>query len=183
MAILDWLKSGGDEGEGTGVGSSGESSETESVRKIVEELEGMAEERARFIACFSYILGRVANADMEISDEETRAMERVVVEQGHIPPEQAVVVVHMAKTHNQLFGHTENYLVTREFDEVASRDEKLALLDCLMAVSASDESISSEESAEVRKIADELHLTRDDFISARSRYREHLDVLKEREEG
>lgn len=183
MALLDWLKITKDEEGRTDTGASSESSETESVRKIVEKLEGMDEERARFMASFAYILGRVANADMDISDEETRAMERVVVEQGHIPGEQAVIVVHMAKTHNQIFGHTDNYLVTREFDKIASRDEKLALLDCLLAVSASDESISSVESSEISKIADELHLSQRDFVDARSRYREYLEILKKREDG
>jgi uncharacterized tellurite resistance protein B-like protein len=86
----------------------------------------------------------------------------------------------MARTHNQLFGHTDNFLITREFDQIATHEQKLALLDCLMAVSASDESISSEENAEVRKITDELHLSQRDYANARSRYREYLEILKKR---
>ena len=182
MSILEWFglsrsnaETGDDRAFETG-------DKIDTVRKIVEELEYLGEERARYIASFAYILGRVANADMEISEEETRAMERVVVENGGIPKEQAVIVVHMARTHNQLFGHTENYLITRDFDQTATHEQKLALLDCLLAVSASDDSISSEESAEVRKIADELHLSQRDFVSARSRYREYLDVLKNKDD-
>ncbi|MCK4349444.1 MAG: TerB family tellurite resistance protein [Candidatus Krumholzibacteria bacterium] len=183
MAILDWLGLGKDEEAGTDSTAAASSKQTDTVRKIVKELEGLGEERARYIASFAYILGRVANADMDISDDETRAMEQVVVEQGGIPQEQAVVVVHMAKTHNQLFGGTENFLITREFDQMATREQKLALLDCLLAVSASDESISSDENVEIRKIADELHLSQRDFVNARSRYREHLDILKKREKS
>jgi len=181
MSIRDWLGLGQSIGEPVEIGAEDSSPQTDTVSKIVEELEGLDEERARYIASFAYILGRVANADMDISDEETQAMERIVVEQGGLPEEQAVIVVHMAKTHNQLFGSTDNYLITREFDQMATREEKLALLDCLLAVSASDESISSEENVEMRKIVEELHLSRQDFISARSRYREHLGILKERD--
>ena len=100
------------------------------------------------------------------------------MEQGGIPEELAVVVVQMAKTQNQLFGSTENYLVTREFERIASREQKLALLDCLFAVTAADENITAEEDNVVKQIASELKLSHDDYIAARSRFREYLAVLK-----
>jgi len=84
----------------------------------------------------------------------------------------------MAKTQAILFGGTENYLVTREFNRLATREEKLALLRCLFAVSASDDSISVMEDNEIRRIADELRLTHEDFIAARSEFRKYLSVLR-----
>ena len=123
----------------------GPSPETETVRKIVDALEGMDSQKARYVAAFAYLLSRVANADRNISQEETRAMERIVMERGGLPEEQAILVVQMAKTQNRLFGGTENFLVTQEFNEIASREQKLALLDCLYAVSAADNSISTKE--------------------------------------
>ena len=179
MSILEWLGLAGTP-EDSASQSDTASPQTETVRRIVEALDDLAPEQARYIASFAYILGRVAHADLDISEEETREMERAVIEHAGLPEEQVLIVVHMAKTHNQLFGGTENFLVTREFDQNATREQKLALIDCLFAVSASDQSISSEEDVEIRKIADELHLTRQDFVSARSRYREHLEVLKQR---
>lgn len=181
MSILDWL-SIGSAGGSKGAGEAAAGSRASTIREIVDALDSLEEDRARYIASYAYILGRVAHADLDISNDETGEMERLVVEYGHIPEEQAVVVVQMAKTHNQLFGGTENYLVTREFDRQASQEEKMALLKCLFAVSASDESISSVEDSEIRKIAEELHLTRDDFLSARSMYRDHLEILKKRVE-
>jgi hypothetical protein len=85
----------------------------------------------------------------------------------------------MAKTQSLLFGGTENFLVTREFNKIATREQKVALLDCLFAVSSSDESISVTEDNEIRQITSELRLDHADFIAARSRYRQHLAVLKE----
>jgi len=153
------------------------SGETETVRKIVAALDSMEPERARFVAAFAFILCRVARADLRISPSETQAMERIVVEHGGLPEEQAILVVQMAKTQSTLFGGTENFLVTREFNKIATREQKLALLDCLFAL-ASDEMISTTEDNEISRICKELQLSHDDFVSVRMAYREHRAVLK-----
>ncbi len=152
--------------------------ETETVRKIARALNELDTDRARYIATFAYILGRVAMADMEISEEETLAMERIVVDRSGLPPEQAVMVVQIAKSQNLLFGGTEDFLVTREFNEIADRTQKLQLLDCLYTVSASDESISTVEDNEIGKIANELRLSREALIRAREAHAEYLSVLR-----
>ncbi len=172
MAILEFFgfKSVADAGSSA--------ADTKTVRSIVEQLDHMEPERARFVAAFAYILSRVACADLQIADEETRAMERIVTEHGLLPEEQAVIVVQMAKSQNLLFGGTENFLVTREMSRIATRAQKLALLDCLFAVSVADDSISTAESDMIRQIATELLLEHADFIGVRSRYRSHLAVLK-----
>src|SRR5712691_4254746 len=154
------------------------SADTESVRKIIAALDRLEPERARYIAAFAFVLGRVAYADLEISDVETNAMERLVMQHGGLPEEQAILVVEIAKTQNKLFGATENYLVTREFEKIATREQKLALIECLFAVAAADENITSEEDNVVKQIASELKLSHDDYIAARSRFREYLAVLK-----
>jgi uncharacterized tellurite resistance protein B-like protein len=154
------------------------SAETETVRKIVNALDGMEPQRARYIAAFAYLLSRVAHADLDISPEETRVMERIVMDRGGLPEEQAILVVQMAKTQNRLFGGTENFLVTQEFNEIATREQKLALLHCLYAVSAADESISTREDNEIRNISKELLLSHQDFIDVRLEYRDYLSVLK-----
>ena len=105
-------------------------------------------------------------------------MEALLVEQAGLPEEQAILVVQMAKTQSRMFGGTENFLVTREFSRLATREQKVALLDCLFAVSAADQTISTVEDNEIRQIASELRLDHADFIATRSRYREHLAVFK-----
>ncbi len=154
------------------------SAETETVRRIVETLDAIEPKRARYIASFAYILSRVARADLTISPEETRVMEGILLEQAGLPEAQVILVVQMAKTQSILFGGTENYVVTREFNRLATREQKMALLECLFAVSAADESISTTESNEVRKISRELKLEHPDYIAARSAYRDYLAVLK-----
>jgi uncharacterized tellurite resistance protein B-like protein len=87
----------------------------------------------------------------------------------------------MAKTQSLLLGGTENYVVTREFNRMASREEKLALLECLFAVSAADTSVSTIESNVIRQIAEELKLEHREYAEVRSKFRDHLAVLKKPE--
>jgi len=174
MSLLDRLLGG------HGAAPRGFEGETETVRKIVRELDALPRERARWVAAFAFILSRVANADLEITDAETRAMERIVVEQAHLPEEQAVLAVQIAKSQNRLFGGTENFLVTREFKEIASREERLKLLSCLFAVAAADGSIASGEETVIRQIASELTLTPAEFDAARAPYAAQREILRGR---
>ena len=171
MSILKFLGFGEEE-------NAPQATSTETVRKIVSSLDQMPPDEARFIAAFAFLLSRVANADLEISDDETAEMERLVVEEGGLSGEQAVIVVQIAKSQNLLFGGTENFLVAKEFSKVASQDDKYRLLRCLFAVGAADESISTAEDNVVRQIAEELNLEHHDFIAIRAEFRDRLAVLK-----
>ena len=153
-------------------------SERDTVRRIVEKLDHLPVDRARYIATFAFVLSRVAHADLDISSEETRVMERIVMDEGGLPEEQAIIVVQMAKTQNLLFGGTDNFSVTKEFNESATREQKIGLINCLFGVSAADESISTVEGNVVRQIADELGLDHADFIEIRTQYRDRLAVLR-----
>lgn len=177
MGWLDFLGFGGNAATDVGKGDS-----AHTIRQIVESLDQMEPERARYVATFAYLLGRVANADLDISEQETREMERIVEALGGLPEEQAILVVQIAKTQNTLLGGTENYSIAQEFNKTATRVQKLSLLNCLFAVSSSDQSISTVEDNEIRKISRELRLDHSDFIQARSAYKEHLAVLKKDED-
>jgi uncharacterized tellurite resistance protein B-like protein len=163
--------------------SAGATAGTETVRRIVQALDRLEPERARFLAAFAYILSRVARSDLTISDDEVRSMEGLIGERGGLDPEQAILVVQMAKTQNALFGGTEDYLVTREFNRIATREQKFALLRCLFAVSAADDSVSVAEDSEIRRISKELRLTHRDFIEARRAYRDNLAILRKHRPG
>ncbi|HWP85782.1 MAG TPA: TerB family tellurite resistance protein [Terriglobia bacterium] len=161
-----------------GAGSRAEAAETETVRKIVAALDRMEPDRARQLAAYAYLLSRVAFADHKISAEETSVMERLVMQRGQLPEEQAILVVQMAKTQSLLFSGTENFLVAREFGKITTREQKLALLHCLYSVCAADRSISTVEDNEIHKIARELQLSHQDFIAVRLHYRDQLAVFQ-----
>lgn len=167
MSLLKWL--GIDSGDGD---------PTDSVAQIERALTDLDPDRARFIACFAYILGRVARADHEITPPEAAAMIRIVAERGHLPDDQAALVVRLAQDEGLRHGGTEDFIVTRQFAEIADRTQKLALLDCLLAVSAADDSIGTVEDNEVRRIVSEIRLEHADFIAARAAYQRQLRVLQ-----
>lgn len=152
--------------------------ETATVRRIAERLEALPPDVARYLARFAYVMSRAAHADLDISAAETRAMERYVVELGHIDEAQSVLVVEMAKLQARHHGATEDFLVTREFARHATLEQKLDLLRCCFAVGAADESISTEESAVVNQIARELDVERDDLNAVRADFHEHLSAIQ-----
>jgi uncharacterized tellurite resistance protein B-like protein len=152
--------------------------ETETVRRIVRELEQVEPERRRFLAGFAYVLGRAAHSDLDIAADETRLMEQIVVEIGGLPEAQAVLVVEIAKNQSQLYGGTEDFLVTREFAARASEEQRHSLVEACFAVVAADHQISAEEYAELTQIADELGLTREELNVIRREYREHLAAIQ-----
>jgi len=157
----------------------GFASSAEAMRGLVERLERLEPERARYIATFAYILGRVANADLEITDAETRVMEREIRALGGLDEAEAVLVVEIAKTQHRLFGATESYSITREFARTSSREQKVQLLHCLYAVSAADDTVSGTEESEIRRIVKELDLSHDEFLAARESYRDHIALLRD----
>jgi len=161
-----------------GVKAEAKSTDSDTIRRIASELDRLDPDRARYIAAFAFVLSRIAHADHEVSDEEIAAMERLVREKGHLPEEQAVLVVQMAKTQQVLFGGTDDFLVTRELRRVASYEDKVALIDCLFAVAAADSKILASEADEIGRTARELRVEQKDLSRLRSAYREHLVVRR-----
>jgi uncharacterized tellurite resistance protein B-like protein len=159
-------------------GSRAESGETETVRRIVRELESLPPENARYLAAFAFILARVANADLDISEPEMRRMEQILQEMGHLSAEQARLAVSLAQTQHQVEGGTESFLVTREFRDIATREQCRELLDCLFAVSAADGSISGIEETQIRQIASELGLEPADLAEVRARWAGQREILR-----
>jgi uncharacterized tellurite resistance protein B-like protein len=82
--------------------------------EMLDALDHLEPDRARYLSAFAYLLGRVAHADRHVSEPETRAMEDIVREHGQLSAEQAALVVGLAKRNNLLFGGTGDFLVARD---------------------------------------------------------------------
>jgi uncharacterized tellurite resistance protein B-like protein len=105
-------------------------------------------------------------------------MERVVAETSGLGPAEAALAVEIAKSQARLAGGTEDYVVTREFRKVSTPEQRRALVDCLYAVAAADETVTNLESTEIAKVADELGVSQQEIVAIRSRYRDKLGVLR-----
>jgi uncharacterized tellurite resistance protein B-like protein len=130
------------------------------------------------LAAFAYVLTRVALADRTVSEEEACEMERLVREFGGLTPERSTLVMQLATTQAREQGGTENYLVTRQFRDLATREERIGLVRCLFAVAAADHEISEVENQQIMQAATELGLSREEVISIRQAFRDHLAVLR-----
>jgi uncharacterized tellurite resistance protein B-like protein len=144
------------------------------LRALVDTLEHLEPGRARHLARFAYLLGRVAHADRHVSPEETRAMETLVVEHGALTADQAIVVVGLAKSSNLLFGGTADFQVAQEFADDATYEEKLALARCLFTLASVDTSISMAEESEIHRIANHLKILPQDLTALRVAHGKYL---------
>ena len=153
--------------------------ETATIRRIVGQLEQLPAEQRLYLAGFAYVLGRAANADMTITAEETEVMENAVRDVGGLPHAHAILVVQIAKNQAELYGGTEDYLVTREFTSRATADQRRAVMESCFAVAASDHAISAEEYAELTEIGTELGLNRDELNEIRRRYSDQLTAIQQ----
>ena len=172
MSFLRFL---GIEGLGKQVRERGD---TASVRRIAAQLERLEPDAAKYLASFAFVLARVANADLTIVESETLEMERIVRTLSSLSEGEAALVVQIAKTQSHVLGDTENYVVTREFRRIASREQRAQLLQCLYAVAAADGTISGVESSVIQAIAEELGFTRAEANGVRSEYRDKLSELQ-----
>jgi uncharacterized tellurite resistance protein B-like protein len=152
--------------------------ETATVRRIVARLEALPPDEARYLASFAYVMSRAANADFDISAEETALMERFAVELGGLDEAQAVLVVQMAKLQARSHGGTEDFVVTREFRSISTPEQRRALVRCCFAVAAADQTIGAEEASVVNQIARELDLEPAEVNVLREEYHERLSAVQ-----
>jgi uncharacterized tellurite resistance protein B-like protein len=74
----------------------------------------------------------------------------------------------MAKLQEKTSGGTSDYLVTRDFREHSTPEQRLALLRACYHVASADDAITSMESSVLFEIAGELDLSRDDAAQIRA---------------
>ncbi len=157
-----------------GIAEPATTTESAPLRDLVNALDRLEPSRAQYLARFAYLLGRVARADEHVSDDETKAMERLLAEHGGLSPEQAMLVVSIAKATHAMLGVTADFAITQEFTDATAYEERLALARCLFAVAASDARISTAEEAEVHRITNQLRIERPDLTQIRLQYKKAL---------
>ena len=152
--------------------------DTATVRRIVGKLEAMPPEQARFVAAAAYILARAANADLEISNGETEAIEKELQAHESLDEATAVLVTEMAKLQAKTVGGTEDFVVTREFKAISTIEQRVVVLRACFAISAVNGTISAEESAVLKEIADELDIDDTTLNAIRGDYHEQLSSVQ-----
>ena len=108
----------------------------------------MPPERARLVASAAYTLARAAHADLEITAEESAVIEQELQTHGALDEPTAVLVAEMAKLQAKTVGGTEDYVVTREFTNLATEQQRMDVLRACFVVGAASGAISAEESCD-----------------------------------
>jgi tellurite resistance protein len=152
--------------------------ETATVRRIVARLEQMPADHARLVASAAYTLARAAQADLDISPEETAVIEAELRAHDALDEATAILVTEMAKLQARTVGGTEDYIVTREFAALASKEQSIDVLRACFAVAAASGSISAEETAVLNQIAKELALDPDVVNGIRAEFHERLSSVQ-----
>jgi tellurite resistance protein len=168
-----------DQAEASLTAASTTAGETATVRRIVARLEEMPPERARLVASAAYTLARAAHADLKITPEESAVIEQELQTHGQLDEPTAVLVAEMAKLQANTVGGTEDYVVTREFTNLATEQQRMDVLRACFVVGAASGEISAEESSTLNQIASELKLDTDVISSIRAEFHERLSSVRE----
>lgn len=102
-------------------------------------------------------------------------MEGRLATEGDVTAEQAQHLVQLAVQATGSHGAAEDYQVAREFELLASREEKLELLRALFTVSAA-QGITTVEDNEITRIASVLRLERSDVTALRLEFRDAISA-------
>jgi uncharacterized tellurite resistance protein B-like protein len=141
-------------------------------------LAGKPVDEIKLVAGWAGLLGRVANADMELSDEEIARI-REILEKNHGLGGTLVSEVTDLLAGNRVeLLSVEDHFYARMINDVAGREEKLALIESLFQVAAADDIVRQNEDATIRMISRSLFLSHDEFIEVRRKFRDKLAVLK-----
>ncbi len=145
---------------------------------LEEMLAGKSVDEIKLVAGWAGLLGRVANADMELSDEEIVRIREIMSEIHGLDGTSSGAIADLLAGNRVELLSVEDHFYTRMINDVADREKKLALLESLFHVAAADDIVRQNEDATIRMISRSLFLSHDEFIEVRSRFRDKLSVLK-----
>ena len=161
----------------------GSVAEVEMVRGIIARINDLPLERARFVACAAYVIARAASADDTVSDAASSYMEQVLVDQTGLDAAEAALVVETAKLQALSTGGTDDYLVTREFRDVSTIEQRLDILRACFAVAAIDGTIDAAESFTIDEIALELDLEPPALARLRGQFADRFSAVQALKDG
>jgi tellurite resistance protein len=84
----------------------------------------------------------------------------------------------MAKLQAKTVGGTEDFVVTREFKAISTESQRVTILRACFAISAVNGSISAEENAVLKEIAEELDIDDGTLNAIRGDYHEQLSSVQ-----
>jgi uncharacterized tellurite resistance protein B-like protein len=149
------------------------------LEALVREYMSHADELAvKIVTAVTGLLGCVAFADRDFSEAEQLHVREVLGRVDGLSPQGVDAICHALQQNvvriatGNVQAHTR---LLRDHVDVEMRRE---VLEVLVDLAAADDNLSFEETQLLRRIADALALTQDDYNAAQARHRERLSLLK-----
>jgi len=128
------------------------------------------------------LLGKVAYADMNISEVEQQHIRQVLETHLHLSSQAAHKILKLLGEHRAQLYSIEDFIYLRMVNTLFDKEEKLRLLSTLFTIAAADNSVSAAEDAVLWSIAKGLKLSHREFVSVRAEFKDQLDVLKSQDQ-
>ena len=123
------------------------------------------EDRLRKLSLAGGLMARVAHVDLEITDDEYKAIANSLMAEWGISTEEAAFVTEVAVS--EIGPDMDYYRLARQFFSSTDREERAKFLNILFSIANADGFVSNEEIEEIRAIANSLRLTHRQFIDAK----------------
>jgi len=125
----------------------------------------IAQDQLRKLSLAGGLMARMAYVDRQVTDAEFQSMVSALQTHWGLATVEAALVTEVAVS--EIGKGLDYFRLTREFFECTSEQERVSFLDVLFAVTSSDGRASYDEIEEIRKVANGLKLTHQQFIDAK----------------
>ncbi len=123
------------------------------------------EDRLRKLSLAGGLMARVAHVDLEVTDNEYKAIANSLITEWGMSMEEAAFVTEVAVS--EIGPDMDYYRLAREFFTSTEREERAKFLNILFSIANADGFVTNEEIEEIRAIANSLRLTHRQFIDAK----------------
>lgn len=145
------------------------------VRRVLGDADA---ETVRVVTAIAGLLGTVAYADRDYSEEEERLVRSELLRIHGMTEAGVTAVCALLRAHIVEVATVQTPRYCRALIEHADRELRLEVLELLVDVAAADGTISQSETNLMRGLAVALGLTQEDYNAAQAKYRERLAVMK-----
>lgn len=130
------------------------------------------------VAACAGLLAGVAYADRDFSSQEAREIERLLGSVEGIGPGGTQAIVLALEQHRVELSSVHSIRFARTLKELGTRELRLHVLDMLVSLAATDDSISQSEVNNLRQVTRALGLEQDDYNRVQSQHRLKLRTLR-----
>jgi len=129
---------------------------TSGIRDALARLATLDRDTSGYLKALAFILYRVAAADREVSEEEVRRMESILVDHASLSQAEAVLTVEIARHCREIADCARSYDASRSLRTRLDDGDRHRLRSFLESVAEADGRVRQTEKDAIRQISTEL---------------------------